>query len=110
MAIPVQISYRDVRHSEALDQLITREAERLDKYYHHIIACRVVVEHAHKRAGAPFHARIVVSVPGEDIFINREDGELEPAFRDPVLAVRGAFKKAKRRLQGYVRIRSGGAA
>lgn len=110
MPSSLQISYRDVQHSEALDQLIAREAARLDKYYHRIVTCRVVLEHAHKRAGAPFHARIVLSVPGEDILINREEAELEAAFKDPALAVRSAFKKAKRQLQDYVRIRSGGAA
>jgi ribosome-associated translation inhibitor RaiA len=106
MAGSLQISYRDVPHSGALEALIKDEAARLDRYFEKILGCRVVVEHAHKRAGAPFHARIVLNVPGEDIYINREDGELEGAFKDPALAIRSAFKKAKRQLQDYVRLRS----
>ena len=106
MAIPVQISYRDMQHSEALDQLIARELGKLEHFYSRISGARVVVEHAHRRAGAPFHARIVLNVPGEDIFVNREDAQAEAVFKDPVAAIRSAFRKAKRQLQEYVRVRA----
>ena len=106
MAIPVQISYRDMQHSEALDRLIENEAAKLERYYNRITGARVVVEHAYRRAGAPFHARIVLNVPGEDIFINREETGSEAAFKDPVAAIRSAFRKAKRQLQEYVRVRA----
>lgn len=106
MPIPMQISYRDMQHSEALDQLIARELDRLERFYQRISGARIVVEHAHRRAGAPFHARIILNVPGEDIFINREDAQAEAAFKDPVAAIRSAFRKARRQLQEYVRVRS----
>lgn len=106
MAIPVQISYRDMQHSETLDRLISQETEKLERYYQRITGARVVVEHAYRRAGSPFHARIVLNVPGEDIFINREETESDAAFKDPVTAIRSAFKKAKRQLLEYVRVRA----
>ncbi|HEV3155246.1 MAG TPA: HPF/RaiA family ribosome-associated protein [Candidatus Baltobacteraceae bacterium] len=106
MAIPVQISYRDMQHSEALDQLIMRELSKLERYYDRISGARVLVEHAYRRSGAPFHARIILNVPGEDIFINREEAGAEGAFKDAVLAIRSAFRKAKRQLQEYVRVRA----
>lgn len=106
MAIPVQISYRDMQHSEALDALIERETAKLERYFHRITGVRVVVEHAYRRAGSPFHTHIILNVPGEDIFINHEETESEAAFKDPVTAIRSAFKKAKRQLQDYVRVRA----
>ena len=106
MAIPAQISYRDMQHSEVLDQLITRELGKLERYYDRVSGARVVVEHAHRRAGAPFHARIVLNVPGEDIYINHEDAQSDAVFKDPVAAIRSAFRKAKRQLQEYVRVRA----
>ncbi len=106
--IPLQISYRDVTPSDALDQLITQEVSKLERYFSRIVNCRVLIEHRVHRMGAPFHARIDLSLPGHDIFINQagtERSDVDSAYRDPVLAVRSAFKKAKRQLQDYARLK-----
>ena len=125
MAIPLQISYRDVRQSGALDELITHEAEKLERFFPRIISCRVLIEHRRHRSGAPFNARIVLNVPGQEIVINQagdvhemlqgddetaarvqKRADIDAAYKDPVLAVRSAFKKAKRQLQDYVRLKA----
>lgn len=124
MAVP-QIAYRDVQQSDALDRLVLEEAEKLGKFFPRIVSCRVVIERRRHRTGSPFQARIVLSVPGEDIFINqapdvhesllgadesdaparvqKSTANVDAALKDPVLAVRSAFKKARRRLQEYAR-------
>lgn len=129
MAVTPQISYRDVQQSDALDGLIRDEAAKLERYFSRILSCRVLIEHMHRRhrSGAPFQARIVLSLPGEDIFINQEPDvhssvaaedenenpqrvqkwtNVDAAFKDPALAIRSAFKKARRRLQDYVRLKA----
>ena len=106
--IPLQISYRDVTQSDALDELITQEVAKLERYFARIVNCRVLVERRVHRSGAPFHARIDLSLPGHDIFINQagsERADVDSAYRDPVLAVRHAFKKAKRQLHDYARLK-----
>lgn len=108
MAVPLKVSYRDVAQSDALDQLIADEAAKLERYFGRILGCRVLVEHAHEhqRSGAPFQARITVNLPGEDVFVHGSadvDDVLAP-FKDPALAVRDAFKRARRQLQDRIRV------
>lgn len=127
MALVPQISYRDAQQSDALDELVTDETAKLERFFPRIVSCRVLIERRRHRTGAPFQARITLSVPGEDIYINQapdvhssllgDDKSDKPAriqkstanvdaeLKDPALAVRSAFKKARRRLQDYVRAR-----
>lgn len=109
MAVPLQISYHGLEQSDALDALVTDEAAKLERYFERILGCRVRIEHSHEhqRSGAPFQARITLNLPGEDVFINQEhdvDDVLKP-FKDPALAVRHAFKKARRQLQDRIRVK-----
>lgn len=125
MAVPLQIAYRDVDRSDALDALVENEAAKLERYFGHILHCRVTIEHMHRRhhTGAPFLARVDLSVPGQDIHINQagdvhdsvpaddetptrvhKHQETGAQFKDPVLAVRSAFRRARRKLQDYVRL------
>jgi ribosome-associated translation inhibitor RaiA len=100
VAIPLQISYRDVTQSGALDTLIAHEVAKLERYFPRIVNCRVLIEHPHRRhrTGAPYHLRIVLSVPGHEIVINQA-GDVHES-----LELRAAFKKAKRQLQDYARL------
>lgn len=98
MPFPVQISYRDVPHSQQLEELIRAEAARLESIFKRIVNGRVLIERVHHRA--PFHARIELSVPGEELYVN--GSETHDTWGDPQLAVREAFKKAKRQLLDYV--------
>ncbi len=126
MPFPVQISYRDVQPSDALDDLVRSEAARLERFFGGILSARVVIEHAHRRhrEGDPFHVRIELSVPGEDIAVNRmadvrativgsedprvhKSAEVDAPYKDPSLTIRDAFKKARRQLQDYVRRQAG---
>jgi hypothetical protein len=43
MQIPLQISFENAEPSEAVRVAIEHEVERLEKYHHHIIGCRVAV-------------------------------------------------------------------
>lgn len=107
MTFPLQISYRDVEQSDAIDRLVTTEAEKLERYFTGITGCRVLIEHEHQRSGAPFQARITLNLPGEDVYVNPAadvDGVLEK-FKDPALAVRHAFKRARRQLQDRIRVK-----
>jgi ribosome-associated translation inhibitor RaiA len=97
MAFPVEISYKDVPHSDRLERLIREEAAKLERYYGRIISGRVVVEHVHHRA--PFHARVELSVPGEGLIVR--GSEKHETFMTEELAVRNAFRIAKRQLIDY---------
>jgi ribosomal subunit interface protein len=99
MQIPMQITIRDMEHSEALETHIRQKAQKLDEFYNHIMSCRVVVEmpHKHHHQGKQFNVRIDIGVPGNEIVVNRDHSE------DVYIALRDAFDAAKRQLEDYVR-------
>ena len=99
MQIPMQITLRDVEHSEALETHIRDKAKKLDEFFDHIMSCRVVVEmpHKHHHQGKQFNVRIDIGVPGSEIVVNRDHAE------DVYVALRDAFDAAKRQLEDYVR-------
>lgn len=104
MKLPLQISFRNLSHSEAIEEIIHEKASRLDRFWDRIMACRVVVDvpHRHHQHGNHYQVRIDLTVPGEEIVINRNNaangiGEaLDVAIRD-------AFEAAARRLEDWVR-------
>jgi ribosome-associated translation inhibitor RaiA len=101
MLVPLQTTYRDSPRSPALDALIEEEAAKLEQFFDRITSCRVLIERAehHQRQDAPFHIRIDLRVPGEEIVVNRSP---DAADKDAPLAVRTAFHEARRQLQDYV--------
>ena len=99
MHIPMQITIRDIEHSEALESRIRDKAKKLDEFFEHIMSCRVVVEmpHKHQHQGKQFNVRIDLGVAGGEIVVNRDHAE------DVYMALRDAFDAAKRQLEDYVR-------
>jgi len=99
MQIPLQITIRDVDHSEALETRIRNKVAKLEEFSKNIISCRVVVEvpHKHHHQGKQFNVRIDISVPGSEIVVNRDHAE------DVYVALRDTFDAAKRRLEDYAR-------
>ncbi len=99
MQIPLQITIRDVEHSEALEAHIRDKVNKLEEFFENIMSCRVVVEmpHKHHHQGKQFNVRIDISVPGSEIVVNHDNHE------DVYVALRDAFDAAKRRLEDYAR-------
>ena len=99
MQIPLQITIRDMEHSEALETHIRDKVNKLEEFFNHIMSCRVVVEmpHKHHQQGKQFNVRIDIGVPGSEIVVNRDHDE------DVYVALRDAFDAAKRQLEDYVR-------
>ena len=97
MQSPLQITLRDIPHSDALEDHIRQKANKLETFYPHLMGCRVVVEipHKHKHQGRQFNVRLDITVPGSELVVNREaDGDIYVALRD-------AFDAAKRQIEDY---------
>jgi ribosomal subunit interface protein len=103
MKFQLQITTRDVPHSEALESHIRQKAEKLETFYSNIIGCRVVIEvpHKHKHQGRVFDVRLDITVPGKELVVTREADE------DVYVALRDAFGAAKRQLEDYGRRQRG---
>lgn len=100
MQVPLQLSFHNVRHSNAIEDLVRRKAVSLERFFDRITACRVAVAAPHHKhhKGNQFHIRIEVSVPGEKIVISRDPGPKQ-THEDMYAAVRDAFRAATRQLE-----------
>jgi ribosome-associated translation inhibitor RaiA len=104
--LPLQITFRQMEPSPALEARIRELASRLDKFSQHVVRCHVIVEpvshHQHKGALYSFH--ISIAVPDEEIAIDRTH-PLDHAHEDVYVALRDAFRAARRKLEDYERKR-----
>jgi len=100
--IPLEITFRHVDHSVALEARVRTLANKLERYCDHITRCRVVVEqlHRHHQHGNHYHVRIDVTVPTQELVANREPAG-NHAHVDVYVALRDAFDAMRRQLQDY---------
>ena len=100
MQIPLQISFRNMDASEAVEADIRDKVGKLERLYDRITGCRVIVEapHRHRHKGNLYDVRIDITVPGEEIVVQRSGPE-NRAHEDVYVAVRDAFNAATRRLR-----------
>jgi ribosome-associated translation inhibitor RaiA len=126
MQLPIQISFRNMDSSPAVETRVREEVEKLSEFYGRIRGCRVMVEipHQHRQQGKRFHIRIDLTVPGSQIVVNHEpslrgsvrqngvekrkkEQEVAAPHKDIYVAIRDAFKAARRQLQDHARKQSG---
>ena len=108
MAIPLQITFRHREPSLALEARIRELAGRLDRFSAHVMRCHVVVEPPahHQRQGFLYDFRIGIALADGEIAI-RHAHPLDHAHEDPYVALRDAFRAARRQLEDYERKRRG---
>lgn len=104
MQTPLQITFRHMDPSPAVEARIRELAARLEHFYKRIIGCHVVIEApaAHRNQGAPFTVKIDLGLPGRDIHVNSERAE-HAAHADVYVALRDTFNTATRLLEDQVR-------
>jgi cold shock CspA family protein/ribosome-associated translation inhibitor RaiA len=126
MILPIQITFRTMEPSAEAEEWIRKEAGKLDEFYNHIMACRVVVElpSRHRKFGSLYHVRIDLTVPGGELVVKREPSlhrsiqqigeqktakhlEVKVPHRELRQAIDDAFKEMGRRLQDYARRQRG---
>mgnify|MGYP001811826063 FL=1 len=108
MSFPVQITWRDVPKSEALEADIQAKAEKLEEFYNGILSCSVTVGKSYGRhkKGNLYRIRLDIRVPDNEIVVSRDPAE-HHAHEDMYVCIRDAFDAARRQLQDYVHVRRG---
>ena len=132
MTIPLQITFRNMAPSAAIEKHVREKAEKLKSFCDRITSCRVIVEapHRHHHKGKAFQVRIDLGAPGREIVIDRAPKRLSAAkltdsrksekifmenhrpskhaaHEDVYVAIRDAFNAAGRKLQDHMRRQSG---
>ena len=103
----LQITFRNMETSTALENRIRELALKLERFSSQIIRCQVVVQaphHQHHEQGALFDFQVNLAVPGKEIVIGHTHAK-NPAHTNAYVALRDAFRAARRQLQDYERIR-----
>ena len=108
MQLPLQLVFRNLDPSPAIEAKIQERAGKLDLYYDQIMSCRVAVEapHKHHHKGKLYHVRINITVPDKELVVSREPDQ-HHAHEDVYVAIRDAFDAMRRQLEDYARRRRG---
>jgi cold shock CspA family protein/ribosome-associated translation inhibitor RaiA len=104
MQIPVDITFKEMAKSDALEARVREWVDKLERVYDRIVRCEVMIEtpHRHHRNGRQFHVRVRLTVPGGEIVASHDPGPDE-THEDAYVAMRDAFNAARRQLQDHVR-------
>jgi ribosomal subunit interface protein len=109
MQTPLQITFRDIESSAAVESNIREKAAKLEQYYDRIMSCRVMVEapHGHHHQGRLYQVRIDLGVPDGELVVSHEHHQRDSAHEDVYVAIRDAFDAMKRQLEDYARKQRG---
>jgi ribosome-associated translation inhibitor RaiA len=107
MAIPLQITFRGMEHSAAIESVITQRAARLERFSERIKHCHVLVDIPHRshHKGNHYTVRIDIRTLAGEIAVTR-DPLLDGSHEDLRAVLRDAFDIAARRLDDDQRQRS----
>lgn len=104
MQIPLEITYRGVRKTAAMEDFIRRKPRKLERICNYTTSGRVAVESSreHQRSGSPYRVRIYLSVPPwHELVVKRQESEGHLHQEFPTV-VRVAFEAAERQLKELV--------
>ncbi len=97
MQIPLQITFRDLDRSLAVEEKIIEKFDKLDSFYHLITFARVVVglEERRKHQGNLHKVSIYVALPGKDVVVSHHPNE------NLYMAIQDAMDDLQRQLEEY---------
>lgn len=102
MSFPVEVTFRHMDTSEALQQHVEKHAGKLDRLGAEILSCNVVlesVEHRHRK-GNRYNAHVHLTLPGNVLDAGRTKPD-DHSHEDAYVAVRDAFDAVRRQLEDY---------
>jgi len=111
MRTPLEISFKGLEKSRAVEAKVAERAARLERHFDRMTHVRAVVSAPNRLAhkGKHFEVKLEIGIPGGAPIIISEDPEGNDARSDLMLAIRHAFDAAERRLDDVAE-RLGGSA
>ena len=96
MQVPLQVTFRDIPHSIAVEQHIRDKALKLNQYSDQIISCQVVIEQTqkHQHTGKLYNIRMITTLPHKvELAVNHNENE------NLYVAIRNAFDSMIRKVE-----------
>ncbi len=111
MKTPLEISFKGLEKSRAVESKVAERAARLEKHFDRMTHVRAVVSAPNKLAhkGKHFEVKLEIGIPSGAPLIISEEPEGNDARSDLMIAIRNAFDTAERRLDELAE-RLGGSA
>jgi len=108
MQVPLEIVFHNVDRSPAVEAAVRERVAKLEQFVDNLTSCRVTVEAPHKnhQQGNLYTVRVDLRFPGGEAVANRSPSA-HHAHEDVYVALRDAFKAARRQLQDRQRIKRG---
>src|SRR5690349_3021084 len=99
MQIPLQITFRGMDPSEAIEAGVRERAARLERFQGRITRCHVTVDlpHRHRTNGRLFSVHIDITTPSREIAVTRDPSDR--THEDFNVVLRDAFNAAVRQLE-----------
>lgn len=107
MAFPVQITFRDIPPSEAVEAKINKRVERLQRFADRATSLHVIVAAPHARPqgvshkGQIYQFTLELHMPKGDIVVHQDDNP-NHAHEDVYVAMRDAFAALERRVHEHL--------
>lgn len=104
MQVPLELTFRGVDRTPALETYIRQQVDRLHRYCPYIISAHVAVERAqeHLRVGTPWRVRVEVRIPpNHQLVAHKEPGDA-PIHTDLRVIVRETFGALERQVKALV--------
>lgn len=104
MQVPVQITFRGMDTSPAVERRIREKVRKLERLHDRITSCHVVVEAPHRRRqkGKLYLVSVDVTVPGRELVVKTAK-RLDHSHEDVYVALRDAFGALRRQLENHAR-------
>ena len=99
---PLQITFKGMDSSPALEALIRQRVDHLQTLYPRLVGCRVVVETPHRAsetAKVPIAISVEADVPGRGPVIAKDEEYRRESKQDHTAAVNNAFDAVERQLE-----------
>jgi ribosome-associated translation inhibitor RaiA len=108
MEQPIQVTFRGLPVSDAVENACLDEVAKLERYYDRITSCHVIIAEPHRqhRKGNLFEVSIELGLPGDTLAVKRLPDQHQSA-EDVYVVLRESFAKARRQLEDWVRRRRG---
>lgn len=101
MDVPLEISFRNIEKTKAIEDLIRKKADKLEQICNHLVSCHLAIEklQQHHKSGNPCRVRIDIRVPPRHelvITCESREGDMHDALN---IVLRKAFHTSHRQLQ-----------
>jgi len=104
MDVPVEIAFRHLESSEAVENRIHEHIAKLKQVFDRLVSCRVTVELiSGHRKGNKFLVTVEANVPGKAYFVGHSSTDEMHQHDDVYLAIRDAFNAVRRQLKDHAK-------